>query len=126
MVHRILGLFACCLLSISSFADTAVDCIADFESAQQVYVLSSADSQLNCIREKHSLAFFATATAPLNCDGEDEWHLEAKAIGGQTGMCSVRLHGSAGEGCGTEKIIRQLDASDAAKWRNFLSKECNK
>lgn len=51
---------------------------------------------------------FLNADSPENCEGEDEWHLMAKAIangkdskGG--GACEIRLHGSDGEGCGTPK-----------------------
>jgi hypothetical protein len=126
MLFRVLGLATCFLLSASAFADTAADCIADFEEAKALYDTSSVDNSLNCIREKHSFNFFANASAPLGCGGEDEWHLEAKSTTGKSGTCSVRLHGSPGEGCGTEKIERELDISEAAKWRNFLDQECRK
>ena len=130
MFHRILAASACLLLGTSAVADTADDCIADFDAAQAVYATSSAGSKLNCVRYKNIfLNYFAFAPAPARC-AVDEWQLEARAIREGTGKdkfgeCRVMLRGSAGEGCGTEEIVREMDINEFGRWKGYLSKQCN-
>ena len=130
MFYKVLGASAWLLLSTSVFADTVDDCIADFEAAAAVYATSSAGSKLNCVRHKNIFFnHFAFASAPAKC-GVDEWQLEARAVREGTGKdkfgeCRVMLRGSAGEGCGTEEIVRELDVNEFGRWQGFVNKQCN-
>ena len=115
---------AIALAAGTAFADAADDCIADYESMKTQFENASIDADYVCIRTGNSLALFGTGTSPLECIGEGEWHLEAKAHGGNNGRCSIRILGSAGAECEADLIERDLSPSEAAKWRNRVASEC--
>ena len=124
MVAKLLGIGICLVMSLPAFAEGLDECMADFQVMKDLYDTSSADSELNCSKTKHTISFFANATSPLECVGEDEWHLEAKAITGKNGKCTMRLHGSPGEACGADEVEHKLEKKEAEAWKKFLKDEC--
>lgn len=105
-------------------ADTAADCIANYQAAKTQFRSASLESDVECHRTGNTVSMFATGANPVSCGGEGEWHLEAKAVGGNDASCSIRILGNAGEGCETEKVTRPLQGREAADWRKFLEAEC--
>jgi hypothetical protein len=132
MLIRIITLVACCALSSSVMAQTAADCITEYEVLKAQFELASPGAQLNCVKEKNIINLDTEGDLPTGCTvGWDHWHLEAKASGAQEGSCSMMLRGqdivegqSLQEGCGTAGFSIDLPANEAAKWRNYLRTEC--
>lgn len=120
----VLTALLCCLVfgSSSVSADTADDCINDYEVMKSQFQAGSADALYECIRVATALNFFGTADTPSGCAGEDEWHLEAKSVVGNPGHCQMRILGS--EECEAELIERSLPPPEAAAWQKFLLEEC--
>ena len=106
------------------FADTADDCIADYEAVKAQFEAVSTDGIYECVRLATALNLFATGSPPDGCEGEDEWHLEAKSVVGNPGQCQTRLMGSAEPGCDAERVTRELPPNEAAQWQNYLFAEC--
>lgn len=112
-------------LSLTTFhvsADTAEDCISDYKAMSDQFQAESVDALYECIRLATALNLFGTATAPLDCEGEEEWHLEAKSVVGNPGQCRLRILGA--EGCEADLIERSLPPAEAAAWQKFLLEEC--
>lgn len=100
------------------------DCVAEYSILKEMFLTHSSDAVIECIRTGHSLALFGTGTSPAECEGEGEWHLEAKAIGGAEGECTMRILGSAGAGCEADRVTIPLQANEAPQWRKYLNAEC--
>lgn len=111
-------------ISGTAMADTAFECITDFEAMKLQFETSAIDAEYECIRTGSTVALFATGASPLECEGEGEWHLEAKAHGANEGSCSMRILGSDGAGCEADRIERQLKGGEAAEWRRFIEDQC--
>jgi hypothetical protein len=132
MSIRIFTLGACLVLSSPLMAQTADDCIAEFESLKAQFELVAPGGQLNCVQEKSIISIDTEGALPDGCDiGWDHWHLEAKASGNKEGRCSMMLRGQdivegqpIQEGCGTSEFSIDLPANEAAKWRNYLRNAC--
>jgi hypothetical protein len=106
-------------------ADTAADCIADYEAAKAQFRSASLNGQVDCHRSDNAVNLFATGANPVSCGGEGEWHLEAKAVLGNQASCTTRILGNEGEGCEAERVIRQLQGREAAEWMRFLRAQCD-
>ena len=107
-----------------ALADTADDCIADYEALKAQFETASIDAEYECIRIGTALNLFATGTPPLECEGEDEWHLVAKSVVGNPGRCKLRILGHKGEGCEAAFIEHELVPREAAQWQNYINAEC--
>jgi hypothetical protein len=106
-------------------ADTAADCIGDYQAAKIEFRTASFESEIECTRVGNTVSLFATGANPAHCGGEGEWHLEAKAVGGNNAICSTRILGNRGEGCAMERVIRQLQGREAAEWRRYVEDQCD-
>ena len=126
IISRTLVLSSMTLLAMPAAvrADTADDCIADYQVAKTQFETYSADGIYECIRLAKALNLIATGSAPEGCEGEDEWHLEAKSVAGNPGSCTTRLMGSDQEGCEVDRITRELAPNEAAQWQNYVMNEC--
>lgn len=128
MLIRIAGLAACLLLSASLYAQTAEECIAEYEGLKAQFQAVAPDAPLNCVKEGNVISLDAESALPaFLCEGldEDHWHLQARSIGANEGSCSMRLLGVDDvEGCGTEEFLLELPAAEAAAWRKYLRDEC--
>ena len=127
---RILAVFGCLafLFSPGLQAQTADDCIAEFETLQAQFDLASPGAELICSKQANTISIDAEGPLPNGCVGNwDHWHLEAKAVGGNTGFCSMMLRGLENmEGCGTVEFRLDLAPNEAAAWRKYLNDECGK
>jgi len=112
------------LITGTAFADATDDCIADFEAMKIQFESASSEAEFECVRVKNAVSLFATGPSPQGCPGEGEWHFEVRSHGVQNATCSVMIRGSEGEGCEAPKSERTLSPPEAAKWRNFVNKEC--
>ena len=107
-------------------AATVEDCIGLFRDYKRLCGNSLSASQLECQEADNYINYYATAAPPHSCIDEDEWHLDARAVGGNEGKCSVRLIGSPGPECGADKVEYALGEKDAEKWMGFLRHECDR
>ena len=128
MLLRIMGLAAFFVLSTSAFAQTADDCIAEYEDLKLQFEATSLDAALNCVKEGNIISLDAEGPLPASgCGGGewDHWHLQAKVVGGNEATCTMQLLGLEDRsGCGTEEFSLDLPANEAAKWRKYLREEC--
>ena len=114
------------LFGSSIQAQTANDCIAEYEDLKAQFEAVAPDAQLNCVQKGNVISLDTEGPLPAGCTGSwDHWHLEARASGSQEGTCRMMLRGLENkEGCGAEEIAMELPANEAAAWRNYLRKEC--
>jgi hypothetical protein len=124
-----LGLAAIGLtISASLQAQTADDCIVEYENLKSQFEATAADAELSCITEGTLISLEREGAFPDFCRGKgswDHWHLEAKATGNKEGSCTMLLRGQEGvDGCGTEEFKLELPANEAAAWRKYLKGEC--
>jgi hypothetical protein len=107
-------------------AQTADDCIAEFENLKSQFLATAPDTAISCLKSGKKINLDVEGPLPAFCEGRwDHWHLEAKNGGKKAGSCSMSLRGlDDQEGCGTERFELELKGSDVAKWQNYLRKEC--
>lgn len=107
-------------------AQTADDCIAEYENLKSQFEATAPDTTINCLKSGNVIMLDVEGPLPALCKGRwDHWHLEAKNGGKKAGSCSMRLRGlDDQEGCGTEGFELELKGNDVAKWQNYLRKEC--
>ena len=109
-------------------AQTADDCIAEYEGLKQEFEVTAADADVNCTVQGNLISMDREGAFPPSCRNKgkwDHWHLEAKATGSKEGSCRMILRGQEGvAGCGSEEFVVELPANEAAAWRNYLRKEC--
>lgn len=112
----------------SAQAQTADDCIAQYEALRDEFRAAAPAAPADCVQDGPIISLDAEGPLPptICADGEwDHWHLEAKAIIGQESACVLMLRGLKDRaGCGTEEIRIELPANEAAQWRNYLRDEC--
>ena len=117
------------LLSVPTvWAETAEDCIAEYENMKAQFELAAPGASLDCVKTGSLISLDTEGALPVGCSGSwDHWHLEAKAgVGKDNRSCSMMLRGLEGqEGCGTTEVSFELPANDAAAWRNYLRDECD-
>ena len=118
------GLLVGLLVSFSVCAASVEDCIDVYQDYKKLYGKSVSKIQLKCSRTDNSIKLYATAAPPHSCIDEDEWNLDARAVGGKEGKCSVRILGRPGPECGAEKVEYTLQDEDAEEWMKFVSNEC--
>lgn len=124
--RSVLGLIAGLIVSSPVFAATFEDCMDDYQEIKDLYAKSVSRSQLSCSETGDVIKLYATAAPPYMCIDEDEWNLDARAVGGENGSCSIQLLGTRLPGCGADKVVHELQAKDAEKWMNFIRDECDK
>ena len=116
------------LFAPGSLAQTADECIAEYESQRSQFEATAADAQVNCVKQGNLLSLEREGPFPDFCRDKgpwDHWHLEARATGNKEGACKMMLRGQQGvEGCGTEEVVIELPANEAATWRRYLQQEC--
>ena len=109
-------------------AQTADECIAEYEDLKSQFEATAADAEVNCIGKGNLISLEREGAFPARCRNKgswDHWHLEAKATGANEGSCKMMLRGQEGvEGCGTEEFVVELPANEAAAWRKYLRDEC--
>ena len=119
----------CLFFAAGLQAQTANDCIAEYENLKAEFELADPGAEMNCVVKGNLVSLDTEGALPAGCTGNwDHWHLEARAgVGKDERSCVVMLRGLEGqEGCGTAAISYELAANEAAKWRNYLRKECGK
>jgi hypothetical protein len=116
------------LISPGLQAQTADDCIAEYEDLKSQFEATAADAELHCVVKGQLINMDREGAFPASCRGQgswDHWHLEAKATGSKEGSCKMMLRGQEGvEGCSSEEFELELSAREAAAWRNYLRDEC--
>jgi len=123
------------LVCASAFAQTADDCIGQYETLKAQFEQASAANGLAeppvpyCVESGNLVSLDAEGPLPpISCEGGgwDHWHLEAKAVLGNEAICVLMLRGLDGrEGCGTGEIRMALPANEAVRWRNYLREACS-
>jgi len=128
MLKRFAGLAVGLSLSVSAFGQTADDCIAQYELLKPQFQAAAPGAQVDCVQEGNIISLDSEGPLPASgCAGGawDHWHLQAKAVLGNSPSCSVQLLGlDDREGCGTPEFRLELPANEGAKWRNYLRDEC--
>ena len=116
------------LFSSALQAQTADECIAEYEDLKSQFEVTAADAEIYCVKKGNLISLDREGPFPSSCRGKgswDHWHLEAKATGSKDGSCEMLLRGQEGvDGCGTEKFVIELPANEAAAWRRYLQNEC--
>lgn len=117
------------LLLVSGLqAQTADECIAEYENLKTQFEATAADAEVICVAKGNLISLDREGAFAPGCRNKgkwDHWHLEAKATGSKEGSCKVMLRGQEGvEGCGSEEFVVELPANEAAAWRNYLRNEC--
>jgi hypothetical protein len=111
-------------------AQTADECIAEYEGLKAQFEATAADAEVNCVVRGNLISMDREGAFSPSCRNKgkwDHWHLEAKATGAREGSCKMMLRGQDGvEGCGTEEFVILLAANEAAAWRKYLRDECRK
>jgi hypothetical protein len=116
------------LFSSALQAQTADECIAEYEDLKSQFEVTAADAEVNCVAKGNLISMDREGAFSPSCRNKgkwDHWHLEARATGNKEGSCKMMLRGQEGvAGCGSEEFVVELPANEAAAWRNYLRKEC--
>ena len=110
--------------SFSVCAATVEDCIDVYQDYMKLYDNSVSKIKIECSKTDNSIKLYTTAAPPHSCIDEDEWNLDARAVGSKEGKCSIKILGSRGAECGAEKVEYTLEDEDAEEWMSFISNEC--
>ena len=114
------------MFATSAQAQTADDCIAEYENLKSRFEAAAPDAAVNCVAQGNIISLDAEGPLPAGCSGSwDHWHLEASVAGNKEGSCKMMLRGLEGnEDCSSEEFVLDLPANENAAWRNFLRNEC--